>query len=74
MPISQFNSRQTITLSSVSLSSTRDAQDGQERFYKNANNIVVGEVLGDGLSIDFLGRKISGITGCIYFPDVSLEY
>jgi hypothetical protein len=72
VPQSQFQQNQIITLSSVSISLPQATQINQVRFIKNSNGVVVGEMIGDGVSFQLSNNVTRGLTACLYFPKVRL--
>jgi hypothetical protein len=68
VPQSQFQQNQIITLSSVSVSMPQTNEIDQVRFIKNANKVVVGELIGDGVSFELSNNVTTGLTACLYFP------
>ena len=71
VPLSQFEQRGQLTLGGVSLSATQSSQSNQIRFVK-FNGVVVGEIIGDGLSFESTQTIERGVRACLYMPAASL--
>ncbi len=69
VPQYQFLQRRLATLSSVTVSLSQAGKSSQIRFIKNEDGVAVGEVLGDGLSVDPPGDFAAGtIQVCVKLP------
>jgi hypothetical protein len=69
VPQYQFLQRRLATLSSVTVSLSQAGKSSQVRFIKNEDGVAVGEILGDGLSVDPPGDFASGtLKVCVKLP------
>lgn len=69
VPQSQFLQRRLATLSSVTVSLSQAGKASQVRFIKNEDGVAVGEILGDGLSVDPPGDFATGtLKVCVKLP------
>lgn len=70
---SQFKERSQISLSSSFLSRGQGSRVTSARFLKNPNQVVVGEIVGDGLEITFEAPLTEKATICINIPANALN-
>ncbi len=70
VPLSQFNLRKQVTLSSVSVSLSQSGKAEQVQYILNSGGVAVGELIGDGVHYAPNGQIVSGLTPCYTFPSV----
>jgi len=68
---SQFEQRRPIPIVSNSLRPQQGGRVKNKLFFHNKNNVVVGEILNDGVAFVPTDAILSGITLCLFAPNLT---